>query len=536
MGTLMQLANRFGGINLLFIPLAMLFFQCASSTKVKRELRHVEEIQNLNKEAQRQYLKVHLLDGHLYILQDWRYDLDHKYVSGNGRYLDPNRQLIQSKLPKESQESRRSSVVPFFIPYDQILMVETNSRGFNAGVATLSITGLTTMIISVNCLVNPKSCFGSCPTFFVPTEDGLQLVGEGFSSSVSRSLEDTDVDRIDAKMILGSPVSLTVKNEALETHMIRKLNIYQAQSSAGNKIYYSNEGRFYEVSGIRQPSLATNKGKSILSYVEEKDELEWFSLANDKNLNTKEEIYLEFEQTGEPVGLIIDKRQSLMTTFLFYNLISLMGQTTGYYISEMELNKPYLKKRIEKMYGLLGGIEVEIRNDRGKWEKCTNLREAGPIVTDSHFVPLPSSPAQDKIQIRLRLTEGLWRINELSLGTIVGEITPEKLHPANVLVNGKAADELLAKLHSDEYVVTFPGDEFTVLYPSTITENTEYFIESKGYYLEWLREEWMKDANIRMAKKVIMWPSWYLRAMAPVFKEIEPEMEEAFWSSRYTNP
>jgi hypothetical protein len=55
---------------------------------------------------------------------------------------------------------------------------------------------LVTGAFAIACLVNPKGCFGSCPTFFVDHESEQKLVGERFSSSISKSLAAMDVDLI----------------------------------------------------------------------------------------------------------------------------------------------------------------------------------------------------------------------------------------------------------------------------------------------------------------------------------------------------
>jgi hypothetical protein len=73
------------------------------------------------------------------------------------------------------------------------------------------------------------------------------------------------------------------------------------------------------------------KSESILDKIAKKDEQEGYSLANEQNLNTKEDIFLEFGPMEQQYGIIIEKRQSLMTTFLFYNLIAMLGKANGYF-------------------------------------------------------------------------------------------------------------------------------------------------------------------------------------------------------------
>ncbi|PYQ27780.1 MAG: hypothetical protein DMF57_18075, partial [Acidobacteria bacterium] len=63
--------------------------------------------------------------------------------------------------------------------------------------------------------------------------------------------------------------------------------------------------------------------------------------------------------------------------------------------------------------------------------------------------------------------------------------------------------------------------------------NQELFLESRGYYLEWMREEWMHEESRVRATMMFLMPHLALRVLAPEFKKIEPQMESRFWNSRY---
>ncbi|MEP7228190.1 MAG: hypothetical protein ABI785_12560, partial [Gemmatimonadales bacterium] len=61
----------------------------------------------------------------------------------------------------------------------------------------------------------------------------------------------------------------------------------------------------------------------------------------------------------------------------------------------------------------------------------------------------------------------------------------------------------------------------------------ELFLESRGYYLEWMRREWLAEENLALAAQILLDPAGALRTLAPAFKRQEPEMERLFWNSRY---
>ncbi len=501
----------------------MLCFLSGNCTmrQISRELYQVDQIKNINK--QKTYLKVHLKNGELYVLNNWQFNEVTRSVSGYGNHLNANRKRI------DSNQDRKLHVILF----DDIIIVETNDKGQNPGVPALVIAGLITVPIAIQCLLNPKACFGSCPTFYIQRDTVSRLVAEGFSSSVSRWLETTDVDLIDFRFKEGDSLGITVKNEALETHMIRHINVLACDKSPGNRVLQAADGKFFEVSNLHAPRAATHGLNSILDEIENKDQQEWFSLSDSINLVRKEDIILEFPDSAIESGLVIDKRQSLMTTYLFYHSLSLTGKSAAHYYTRFERGPAWLKRRITKIYDLLGGIEVSVLNKNNQWTPVSTIRESGPIVSDVHLVRLPVTHTKTT-RIRLRMSQGLWRINMANLCHVEREVLPVRLSPVALRAYGIKDNQKLQKLlNLNEYLVTYPGDVFRLTYPAVSRSDREYFIESTGYYIEWMREDWLKNEDIRAANRMLLFPRSYLKRMASRYKKMEPEMEEVFWSSRY---
>jgi hypothetical protein len=83
-------------------------------------------------------------------------------------------------------------------------------------------------------------------------------------------------------------------------------------------------------------------------------------------------------------------------------------------------------------------------------------------------------------------------------------------------------------------LTTFPGDAYDIVY--RLPDNPsryEFFLESRGYYLEWLRREWLPEEDPIKAARMAFDPAGMLRELAPQFKAVEPDLEHLFWSSRY---
>ncbi len=56
---------------------------------------------------------------------------------------------------------------------------------------------------------------------------------------------------------------------------------------------------------------------------------------------------------------------------------------------------------------------------------------------------------------------------------------------------------------------------------------------ARGYYHEWLREEWLRDEDLPLARAYLDDPVRALRELAPAWQRAEPEMARYFEASRF---
>jgi len=86
-------------------------------------------------------------------------------------------------------------------------------------------------------------------------------------------------------------------------------------------------------------------------------------------------------------------------------------------------------------------------------------------------------------------------------------------------------------------LATLPGDVYQLTYRlPPHPERYEIFLEARGYYLEWMRREWFAEQNSGLALGLFLDPAASLRRLAPAYKQVEPDIERLFWSSRYAKP
>lgn len=498
---------------------------CGVQTQ-KRQLTSREDVGTLVKDAayfkaESPYLKVHLLNGHVYVLSDWNVDEHKKIVTGTGQLLDVNREILEKDF--------------FSIPLDSVAIFETNVVHTSGSVAALAVITGASVALTIYCISNPKACFGSCPTFYVQNEGVPILQAEGFSASISPALEGRDIDALYRVKPTSRDFELHMKNEALETHVVRYADLLIARRTKGGRVFAASNDTFWQASKLIKPSQCIGPEGDCLKKVKNFDGLQRISETDSTYLGAKETIDIEFRNVPDAkLGLVIACRQSLLSTYLFYQSLSYMGNSVGKWLAMMERGDEVIRKRSGGIGRLLGGIEVLTLNSQGEWASVGGINETGPLATDIHLVPLPQS-LQSQAKIRLRLTKGHWRIDYVALAVLGKRVEPIRLKPSLVRRNSIRDDTAReALLDTTKQLITLPGDVVTLMYrlPEDFVEY-ELFLESRGYYLEWIRDEWVADENLSRATMIFLNPELALRKLAPEFKQVEAEIEELFWNSRY---
>lgn len=493
---------------------------------LKRKLTAPAQFQSLDSSSP--YLKAHMHDGKVYILSSWKVDSENQTVTGQGELLNVNREILETG--------------ELTIPIDLVALFETNTTqippALQARTAIIVIPTALAGALAIYCATNPKACFGSCPTFYVSDGNQSLLQAEGFSASVAPVLEASDIDALYQARPTDNRFEVQMKNEALETHVVRYVDLLAVKRELGGRVFSTADGTFWETDTILEPSAAAALEGDCLSLLRAVDGQERFSEADSEYLATREILDLEFENV--PIGsdgLVIAARQSLMSTFLFYQGLAYMGRSAGQWIAALERGDTNLEKAVTGIGQTLGGIEVLLQDDTGQWVSVGEVKETGPLAVDVHLVKLPAIK-HERVNIRLRLTKGHWRLDAVKLVKLGEQLDPVRLSPIAVNQNGVSADEVHRLLTNPNMALTtLPGDVYTLVYqlPKDF-ESYELFLESHGYYLEWIREEWLADENLARAAMMLFNPEQALRVMAPEFKKVEADMEKKFWRSRYEKP
>lgn len=499
----------------------LIIARCAAmyTQRLDREIKSISQASELNKKSP--CLKVHMLNGQVYILSKWNVNEESESVSGKGRLLDFNRKLVDEG--------------DFSISLEEVAIFETNVLKVSPAIAAMTILTVSSLILTTVCLINPKACFGSCPTFYAWDGEKNTLQAEGFSASVCPVLEAQDIDALYRAKPKSQNLEIRVTNEALETHVIRQTNILAAPRPRRGRTFVSLDGEFWQASRIQEPNKCIAREGECLAKVRTYDGIERFSRVDGQNLATRETIDLEFSPVSNgKLGLILGFRQTLLTTYLFYQGLAYMGNSTGYWFAKLQRGDERVAKYSRSIGETLGGIEVFAQARDNHWVLVGETNETGPIASDVRMILLPEMESTP-IKIRLRMTRGLWRLDYIALAELNQTVEPIRLAPDAVFREGRLDNEAKKSLtEQDSVLVTMPGDEFTLVYQlPTDYQHYELFLESQGYYLEWMRPSWIKEENLPKTIMMFKNPEEFLKAVAPEFKKVEPQMEDLFWRSKY---
>ncbi len=478
--------------------------------------------------TQTNFYKLHFKNGDAAILTTWQStELDS--IIGRGQLYDFKRNII------------KTGFLSFHI--DEIVIGETNDYSMFKSLDKERKTSLGIMIafnlaLNVNCALNPKSCFGSCPTFYVEGNDDLRKCNaEGFSHAITPSLKSTDLDALQYTSP-GEHFELTIKNEALETHVIDKIELLAIPKSPHHQVLQSSEG-FYECTMGVSPSKARSQSDDDIStYVAAIDDKEYFSVTDSTDLFSQQELVFEFNKLDQhKKGLLLNFRQSLITTFLLYNTLSLLGDESTDFIALYERNtkvgSAFFEPILEKSF-----IKIHYWNiDKNRWQHVKDVYEIGPIAKNKILVNLPDELISARtIKIKMTIPKGHWRIDYVGISTIIQEVNPVSLFPDEVIFNNQSNSSVKLSIGNIDKnnMITLPGDHAILKYDlPCIQDGIDYelFVSATGYYLEWMRKEWLEDKNIDSFKKMMALDKSFWKELAIQYKNQEAESEALFWNS-----
>src|SRR5262249_17861237 len=151
----------------------------------------------------------------------------------------------------------------------------------------LGVVTAASLALTVACLSNPKACFGSCPTFYVSDGTAETLQAEGFSSSIARVFEATDVDHLWSARASARAFDVVMTNEALETHAVDSVRLLAVPRPRGARVFRAGDV-YFPATALHAPRACASDRGSCLADVEKDDDREYLAAASERDLAEKE--------------------------------------------------------------------------------------------------------------------------------------------------------------------------------------------------------------------------------------------------------
>jgi hypothetical protein len=434
-------------------------------------------------------MKAHLLDGSVAVFERGATIFSTR-VTGDGRVFNV---------------SRSASEPTNGVPLDSVIGFEVYERRVNPlrtlvyGSATLAASVVATVGIGI-------LLFGSCPTVYADSAGVQTLQAESVSYSLAPMLAKRDVDRMNVKPDSKGVIRLTVRNEALETHHLDQMEVVEVRHRADELALPSPRGGAIAVSDIVVPSVRDRAGRDVSRTLARADEVV-FSTDNgflDRAIDggpTDDQLTIAIPRRAgvDSVALVMKARSSLLTTSVLYE--HLMGRQGALALDFMgnDLSRITTLAKLASWYGGSFGMRVEVQ-DGSEWHPVIRLMDFGPTAWRVMGVALPAvRTVDDSVRIRLTFAADAFRIDQIGVAQRVRRVEQRFIPIARATdAEGKSRPDIVAMLAKadDREVETHPGDQFHLEFDADTASGTSrtFFFAAQGYYVEWLRPAWMKDA------------------------------------------
>jgi hypothetical protein len=193
--------------------------------------------------------------------------------------------------------------------------------------------------------------------------------------------------------------------------------------------------------------------------------------------------------------LVLRLRNSLLNTVLLYDqMLAARGARALDWIG-VDLERIGPAVQLGAWYAGRMGLRVAVQ-DRAEWRTVARLRDAGPIAWRDVAAVIPVPPG-DSLRVRLSFVADNWRIDRVALAAAMRRPDARSIAAAQLL-DALGADDTTALQsvhHADQrYLQTSPGQRFTALFETGAVARGEartFFLESQGYYIEWIRPGWI---------------------------------------------
>lgn len=471
--------------------------------------------------------KAHLKDGSVVIFSEG-FKVVGEQLIGKGEKYDLSRE-------------KRAMVEE--VPLRDVGALEVYEKQLDTATST-AVSVPTTVLGVIGGIALFKAVFGSCPTVY-SLEGEPQLEAELFSHSISRRFEAEDLDLLSEVGLRDGGYHLRVANEAPETHYINRLTLETVDHPVGTRAFPSPDDKILIVEDGGPFVARSRLGEDLTAVLTAHDGVPYRSnpalLKDLADAMTEDWIDLTVpvppERQGQTMVVTMRLRNTLMATVLLYDV---MLKSQGIHALEWlgeETQSPFYAWRIYRWFGRNYGLHVQSWNGE-RFVPVASLSPTGPIAWHEVAVALPPANGPEA-RIRLSSLPDNWMVEWVGVGydalgsSKVRAIAAEAVDDLPV----SDAERILAPLRANDkkYFTTSPGESHTLFFPAEPPDPGTVrtcFLRSGGFYIEWLREDWFKDAATVTEGPAFEPGDEAIQKTAKLWIQKKPNMEKLFLETK----
>ena len=376
------------------------------------------------------------------------------------------------------------------------------NEGKTAIVTTLAVGGGIAAGVAL-----ATAIFGSCPTVY--SDDGSVSETELFSNSIAPLFEGRDVDRLQARPDTNGTLRLELRNEAMETHYINHLQIFEVDHSADEFVLPDAQGHPMVVRDVRTPEVIKDRIghdlQAVLSATDNKFYRTDQSIIESATIDDMDDwidLKLDLPQGADATTLVFRLRNSLLATTLLYDVM--LGPAGARAIDWLGTGLSQISTAVElgRWHQRRAGLHVSVYRD-GAFTEVVRIPNSGPIYWHDVAAVIPVQSGETSLRIRLSFLADEWRIDRVGVASEAREAVLRTIPISEVTDSaGHSKSETLDSLYSpdDRYLQTSPGQRFFASFrvgSASPGQSQTFLLSSQGYYTEWIRGTWIQTATAK---------------------------------------
>jgi hypothetical protein len=169
-----------------------------------------------------------------------------------------------------------------------------------------------------------------------------------------------------------------------------------------------------------------------------------------------------------------------------------LGEDLGRISTAVELGRWHQRR---------AGLHVSVWRD-GSFHPVVRVPDSGPIFWHEVAAVVPVPPGRDTLRLRLSYVADHWRLDHVSVASVVGRAAVRAIPLESVRTrDGHSQQHALENMREsdDTHLQTNPGQAFVARFDAGAGagEARTFLLSSQGYYTEWIRGSWIRDAKVR---------------------------------------